>query len=116
MWCVAAYAGLLPAMLAALSWPWLLRAALLVLAIAPVSVALGMPFPLGLQRVGAGAMLPFAWAVNGAFSVVATPLANLIATQAGLHWLFLAAALLYGVCFASYPSFRKTLQWQPSLP
>ncbi len=115
-WCVAAYAGVLPAMLATLGWPWLLRAALVVLAVAPVSVALGMPFPLGLQRVGAGAMLPFAWAVNGAFSVVATPLANLIATQAGLHWLFLAAALLYGVCFAAYPSFRKTLQWQPSLP
>ncbi len=115
-WCVLAHVWLLPAALATLEWPWLARAALVVLAIAPVSVALGMPFPLGLQRVGAGAMLPFAWAVNGAFSVVATPLANLLATQAGLHWLFLAAAVLYGMCFAAYPSFRKTLQWQPSLP
>jgi hypothetical protein len=60
-------------------------------------------------------MLPFAWAVNGAFSVVATPLANLLAVQGGLHWVLLGAAMLYGVCFAMYPSFRKTRQWQPFL-
>ena len=113
-WCVAAYAGLLPAMLATLDWPWAARAALVVLAVAPVSVALGMPFPLGLARTGSGPMLPFAWAVNGAFSVVATPLANLLATQGGLSWVLLAAAVLYVICFAAYPSFRKIPQWQPS--
>ncbi len=119
LWCLAAYAGLLPAMLATLDWPWLVRAALVILAVAPVSVALGMPFPLGLSRIGAaggsaGPMLPFAWAVNGAFSVVATPLANLLATQGGLGWVLLGAALLYAICFAAYPSFRKRVQWQPS--
>ena len=113
LWCLAAYAGLLPAMLATLDWPWLVRAGLVVLAVAPVSVALGMPFPLGLQRTGMGAMLPFAWAVNGAFSVVATPLANILATQGGLRWVLLGAALLYVICFAAYPSFRKRVQWQP---
>ena len=114
LWCLAAYAGLLPAMLATLDWPWAVRAALVVAAVAPVSIALGMPFPLGLARTGAGAMLPFAWAVNGAFSVVATPLANLIATQGGLRFVLLGAALLYGICFLTYPSFRKRVQWQPS--
>ncbi len=113
VWCIAAYAGMLPAMLATLDWPWLVRAALVVVAVAPVSLALGMPFPLGLQRTGSGAMLPFAWAVNGAFSVVATPLANLLAVQGGLRWVLLGAAMLYAVCFAMYPSFRKTRQWQP---
>jgi hypothetical protein len=113
-WCIAAYAGLLPAMLATLGWPWLARAALVVLVVAPVSVALGMPFPLGLAKTGSGPMLPFAWAVNGAFSVVATPLANILATQGGLSWVFLAAALPYGICFVAYPSFRKIPQWQPS--
>jgi hypothetical protein len=114
LWCLAAYAGLLPAMLATLDWPWIARAGLVVLAVAPVSVALGMPFPLGLARAATGPMLPFAWAVNGAFSVVATPLANLLATQGGLHWVLLGAAMLYGVCIATYPSFRKRVQWQPS--
>ncbi|MEJ1977046.1 MAG: hypothetical protein WDN49_13960 [Acetobacteraceae bacterium] len=113
-WCLAAYAGLMPAMLATLDWPWLARLGLVVLAVAPVSVALGMPFPLGLARTGSGALLPFAWAVNGAFSVVATPLANLIAAQAGLHWVLLAASLIYIVCFAAHPSLRKIPQWQPS--
>ena len=98
-------------MLATLGLPWLARAALLVAAVAPVSVALGMPFPLGLARTGSGPLLPFAWAVNGAFSVVATPLANLIATQAGLHWVLLAAAMLYTICFAAYPSIRKIPSW-----
>ena len=50
---------------------------------APVSVALGLPFPLGLARTGRRAFLPWAWGLNGAFSVVATPLANLIARQDG---------------------------------
>ena len=116
-WCLAASVGLEAGLLATLDWPWLARAALVIAVLAPVSVALGMPFPLGLERVGAtgGAMVPFAWAINGAFSVVATPLANLIATQAGLHWVLLAAAILYGVCIAIYPSFRKSTQWQPSM-
>ena len=114
LWCAAAYAGLLPAMLATLDWPWAVRAALVVLALAPVSIALGMPFPLGLARTGSGPMLPFAWAVNGAFSVVATPLANLLATQGGLGWVLIGAGLLYAVCFIAYPSVRKRVQWQPS--
>lgn len=113
-WCLIAYAGLQPAILATLHWPWLARAAMVAVVLAPVSVALGMPFPLGLARAGPGAMLPFAWAVNGAFSVVATPLANLIATQAGLHWVLLGAAVLYTVCFLAYPSLRKTPSWLPS--
>ena len=54
------------------------------LLLAPVSVALGLPFPLGLSRMGHGGFLPWAWGLNGAFSVVATPLANLIAIKVGL--------------------------------
>ncbi len=109
----AAYAGLLPAMLATLDWPWLAAGRLVVAAVAPVSLALGMPFPLGLARTGSGPMLPFAWAVNGAFSVVATPLANLLATQGGLTgccWRGHAVCRL----LRAYPSFRKIPQWQPS--
>jgi hypothetical protein len=113
-WCLIAYAGLRPAMLATLDWPLWARGALVVVVLAPASVALGMPFPLGLARTGSGPLLPFAWAVNGAFSVVATPLANLIAVQGGLHWVLLGAGLLYTICFAAYPSFRKIPSWLPS--
>jgi hypothetical protein len=87
------------AILAVLDWPWAMRAALLVLAIAPASLALGFPFPLGLDRFQqeGPALLPWAWALNGAFSVVATPLANLVG-----HGLGLTALLLGGLaCYLS---------------
>jgi hypothetical protein len=82
------------------------RVMLVLLSVAPVSVALGMPFPLGLARLGGGAALPWAWGLNGAFSVVATPLANLIATKAGHSWLLVAAILLYGSVIISFPKWR----------
>jgi hypothetical protein len=77
--------------------------ALVVAVMAPVSVALGLPFPLGLGRLGSGGALPWAWALNGAFSVVATPLANLIAIEQGHARVFQAGLLLYGVALISFP-------------
>jgi len=115
-WCALALLGLQPFLLATLGLSWLLRAAVVVALVAPVSLALGMPFPLGLARAGAagGGLLPWAWGLNGAFSVVATPLANLIAVQSGFDRVLLIAALLYVVSYLAYPSVRKTVQWQPS--
>ncbi len=86
-------------------WSGWARGAVAVLALAPASVALGLPFPLGLARLGprAGFVLPWAWAVNGAFSVVATPLANLLAVSSGLDRVLLAAALLYAAAVAAFP-------------
>ena len=73
--------------------PWAVRALILLLLTAPVSIVLGLPFPLGLARAGSGAMLPWAWALNGAFSVVATPLANLLAVHDGFDRVLMAAIL-----------------------
>ncbi len=114
-WCVLALALLQPAVLASLSWPWDLRAALVILAVAPVSVALGLPFPLGLARVaGSAGFLPWAWGINGAFSVVSTPLANLLAQLYGYDRVLMAALLLYVVAYVSFPTARNT-SWQ-SIP
>ena len=115
-WCVLALAGLEPLLLATIGLPWAARALLLLLITAPVSVALGMPFPLGLARAGAvgGGFLPWAWGLNGAFSVVATPLANLIVVQGGLNRVLVCAAMLYGVAILAFPSVRKAPVWQPS--
>lgn len=112
-WCAAMSVAAEPALLATLDLPFPVRAGLVLLVVAPVSVALGLPFPLGLSRMAAGGMLPWAWALNGAFSVVATPLANLIAVQAGFGRLLLAAGVLYAVVFVVSPSSRKSLSWQP---
>ncbi|GAB0114885.1 hypothetical protein [Acidisoma sp. C75] len=96
-----------PVMLATLGWPLPLRLLLILLAAGPAAFAMGLPFPLGLGRVGRGPFLPWAWALNGAFSVVATPLANLIAVTHGFDVVLTAAALLYGVAALSFPSARS---------
>ena len=111
VWIGAVLLGLRPLMLATLSLPFAARAALVLVVAAPVSLALGLPFPLGLSRLGGGGMLPWAWALNGAFSVVATPLANLIAREAGYNWVLLCAAMLYVLAFISFPTARKTILW-----
>ena len=110
-WCAAVLVLLQPSMLATLDWPVAARCGFLLLLIAPVSVALGLPFPLGLNRVGAGGFLPWAWGLNGAFSVVATPLANLIAREFGFSRVLLCAAVLYAIALAAFPAMRKTSVW-----
>ncbi len=111
-WCGAVALALQPAVLATLGLPWLARAALVLAVLAPVSLALGLPFPLGLTRTGSGGFLPWAWGLNGAFSVVATPLANLIAREAGFSRVLLCAGLLYVTALLTFPAARKTSAWQ----
>ncbi len=115
-WCGLALLGLEPFLLSTLNLPWVVRAAIVIALVAPVSLALGLPFPLGLARAGqaGGGLLPWAWGLNGAFSVVATPLSNLIAIQFGFDRVLLIAALLYVITFLAYPSVRKVPSWQPS--
>jgi hypothetical protein len=91
--------------------PYLIRCALVIIALAPVSIALGLPFPLGLGQVSGGSFLPWAWGLNGAFSVVATPLANLIARNYGLHMVLAAAVFLYVVAATSFPALRRQKNW-----
>ncbi len=110
-WCVAAWAGLRPLALATLGWPLVGRAALMLGVLAPVSVALGLPFPLGLSRVGegkgSGAVLAWAWGLNGAFSVVATPLAALLAREVGYDAVLLGGGALYALALAAFPLSRR---------
>jgi spermidine synthase len=112
LWCATVLAGLQWFMLATLSLPWLARAGILLLLVAPVSLALGLPFPLGLSRAGHGGFLPWAWGLNGAFSVVSTPLANLIAVQQGFDGVLFLALMLYAVTAVTFPRPRKSFHWQ----
>ena len=73
-------------------------------AAAPVALALGTFFPMGLTQVGDGRLLPWAWALNGAFSVVATPLANLLSRDIGFSSLLYAGAGLYVIAFLLLPT------------
>lgn len=108
-WCAALYFFLQPAILETLDLPYSTRAALVVAVVAPASLALGLPFPLGLSRAGSGGFMPWAWGLNGAFSVVSTPLANLIAWQAGTGVVLICGLSLYVVANAVFPRDRKTV-------
>lgn len=111
VWCGGAALLLEPLVLATLDFPYLLRVLLLLALIAPVSIALGLPFPLGLNQTGQTGFLPWAWGLNGAFSVVATPLANLIAREGGFTRVLLCAAILYGIALITFPAMRKHSVW-----
>ncbi len=110
-WAAIMGVGLQPVIIATLAWPLLARIGLLLAVTAPVSFALGLPFPLGLSRVGDDGFLPWSWGLNGAFSVVATPLANLVAREAGVSRVLLCAAILYALALVTFPAMRKRHAW-----
>ncbi len=111
-WCAVVCCFLEPLILATLAWSFPGRTCLCLALIAPVAVALGLPFPLGLSRTGTTGFLPWAWGLNGAFSVVATPLANLIAREAGFSRVLLCAAILYAIAWVTFPAMRTRSLWQ----
>ena len=67
--------------------------------IAPLAFCMGMPFPLGLKRLAAGApeWIPWAWAINGCASVLSAVLATLLAIHFGFTVVVGLAAALYGL-------------------
>lgn len=73
--------------------------------IAPLALAMGMPFPLGLRRLSetAPALIPWAWGINAYLSVVAAVLASLLAVHLGFTAVVLLAVLAYGVAAAVVP-------------
>ncbi|GLR67660.1 hypothetical protein GCM10010909_23410 [Acidocella aquatica] len=84
-----------------------LKAVLVVGAMAPVSLAMGLPFPLGLEQEEQKFYLAWAWGLNGAFSVVATPLANLMLRNIGLHAVLGGAIVMYGIAALSFPACER---------
>lgn len=100
-----------------LDLPFWQRAGIIMAAAAPLSLALGIPFPMGLTQVGEGRMLPWAWALNGAFSVIATPLANLLSRDIGFSSLLILGAGLYVLAFLVLPpGARRRSAPLPSAP
>ena len=79
------------------AWPLGIRLAAAVALIAPLAFAMGLPFPLGLQRFQArsAALVPWAWGVNGCASVLASPFAMIIAMQ----WGFILTVTVAAVCY-----------------
>ncbi len=79
--------------------PIMVKATVSFLLIAPLAVAMGFPFPLGLRFLALKneSLVPWAWGVNGCLSVIGTALATIIAVEAGFSVLYLVAAGVYSV-------------------
>ena len=67
----------------------------------PAGILMGIPFPLGISVLGSSAprLIPWAWAVNGCFSVLSPILAIMLALSAGYHLVLIAGAMMYLLAF-----------------
>jgi len=84
-----------------LALPLIARMLAAALVLAPAGLLMGMPFPQGLRRLDALStrpemLLPWAWGINGALSVVASVLAALLALSFGFDVVLLCGAVCYG--------------------
>ena len=77
--------------------PIALRMGAVIVLLAPLAFAMGLPLPIGLQRVADrdDAWIPWCWAINGFLSVVGAAAAPIIALSIGLEGALLVAAGLY---------------------
>jgi hypothetical protein len=97
--------GMDPLMRACIGLPLVLRLLISVALMAPLSIALGRPFALGTSSLAlySDSLIPWAWAINGAFSVLATPLANILSVTVGWNVVVVLALLLYASTVLSFP-------------
>jgi predicted membrane-bound spermidine synthase len=74
------------------------RVAIAVGLLTPLGLAMGMPFPRGLQKAGEGSLPapPFYWGLNGIMSVIGSVVTVVIALSLG----FKAAMLIGSACYA----------------
>ncbi|HSQ24528.1 MAG TPA: hypothetical protein VLN44_08960, partial [Pyrinomonadaceae bacterium] len=88
----------LPKLVPALLWlPLWGRIGVAIALIAPLGLAMGMPFPSGLRRTGDGSLAapPFYWGLNGIMSVIGSVTTVFVARTAG----FQAAMLMGTACY-----------------
>ncbi len=103
----------LPRLVPALLWlPLWGRIVVAIVMIAPLGLAMGMPFPRGLRETGNGTLPapPFYWGLNGIMSVIGSVTTVFVALTAG----FQAAMLMGSACYllaalASKVAFGKQL-------
>jgi spermidine synthase len=88
---------------ACIALPLGLRAAVVILLVAPAALALGMPFAHGIsivQRINPS-FVPWAWAVNGTTTVVGSILCVIVSMQFGFAAVLVGSAAIYLVAFAA---------------
>ncbi len=72
--------------------------------IAPLAFFMGIPFPLGLQKISdtIPTLIPWAWGINGCASVISSVLATCLAISLGFTMVILIASVLYTIAAMVY--------------
>ncbi|MCJ7662491.1 MAG: hypothetical protein MUO67_25380 [Anaerolineales bacterium] len=88
-----------------LGWPFIVRAIVIGMCIAPLAILMGIPFPYGLVWLEHrwGRYIPWAWAVNGCASVIAAVLAAILTLSYGYQIVLLLGATAYAFAFLVFP-------------
>lgn len=105
------YVVALPPLFAALlGLPDAVRVLVSMALIAPLAFFMGMPFPTGIRAVGEAApqIVPWAWGMNGVFSVLGSTAVILLSMTTNFTIALATAALFYGVAAWMAPSLRLT--------
>ncbi|MBI4888181.1 MAG: hypothetical protein HY824_13890 [Acidobacteria bacterium] len=91
--------ALAPAIDRAIAWPLPLRVTAAAGLLVPAGVLLGVPLPAGMRLVAASRpeLIPWAWGLNGALSVLGAAAAVFVAMNWGFSSTLSTAALIYGV-------------------
>jgi hypothetical protein len=96
------YSIILPGTIVSMSHhPLLVKTILAFVILFPAGIFMGIPFPLGISVLGSTVpqLIPWAWAVNGCFSVLSPVLAVMLALSAGYQTVFLTGAAMYLLAF-----------------
>ena len=107
-------AGVFPSILTtyALGLPVFIRMLITFVLLAPLGFVMGMPFPLAIRIIpkSAAGIIPWAWALNGWMSVVATIASIIIARTTGYSYAFMVAIFFYVVALILAPFLKRVGQ------
>jgi len=89
--------GLTPLLSSTIGLGLIIKVLIAFLVIALPAFLMGMPFPVGLKAISRQdeSLVPWAWGINGCLSVIASPLAMLVAVEAGFSFVMLSAVIVY---------------------
>ena len=84
-----------------LSQSLFIRAFLSIILLAPFAFLMGIPFPSAIKIINEQnpSFIPWAWAINGYTSVVASILATILSVSFGFNWTLFCAAIAYILAF-----------------
>ncbi len=105
---ILCYAFFLPGVLFYfLSYPFVFKVFICFVLVGFLSFLMGMPFPLALGSYRISNLVAWAWGVNGFFSVIATPLALIMAIEYGFRMVLIVAGLFYLLAYFTVRLFYK---------